>query len=174
MGRSGVSAIVVAALVLGGVATAAAAAPPTATATAAPSPAPTGPGDEAIDRNFEVTLRSVTCGKADLAPQAPRVRPKRGQFCLVGLRFTNVARYTVWLSLSAWLQHAYTSDGARHWGDLRATEAATDRDNPYFERVRPGGTADGTVVFDVGKGLTITRLHVRESLLSSGVDIRVP
>ncbi|GAA1826835.1 hypothetical protein GCM10009682_52960 [Luedemannella flava] len=149
---------------------------PTPTPSAAPSPSPDTPGTPgpAIDRNFSVTLRSATCGRTDLAPSAPNMHPRRGQYCLVQLRFTNVARYTVWFSLSAWLQRAFTSDGARHWGDLRASEAATDRGNPYFQRVRPGETTDGTVVFDLPRGLRIDRLHVRESLLSSGVDVRVP
>jgi hypothetical protein len=141
----------------------------------APGPPPASPGapELTIDRNFAVSLRSATCGHTSLAPAAPRVHPHRGQYCLVRLRFENIARYTVWFSLSPWLQRAFTSDGSRHWGDLRATEAATNRSNPYFERIRPGDAAEGTVVFDVPRGVRLTRLHVRESLLTSGVNVPV-
>ena len=172
MGRSIV--VAVAAAVLAGVL---ASVPANAHPGAAPDPGPAAspaPGEipeESIDVHFAITLQSLRCGQDNLAPAAPRVHPKKGQFCLAKITFTNITTGTVWFSLSTWLQRAYTSDGVARWGDMRASEAV-NRANPFMKRVPANAAVSGTVVFDIPRGVTITRLHIRESILSGGVDIK--
>jgi hypothetical protein len=176
MGRSIV--VAVAATVLAGVLASApayadrgAAPDPGASPGPAASPAPGEIPEQSIDLHFAITLQSLSCGHDNLAPAAPRVHPEKGQFCLAKLTFTNITTSTVWFSLSTWLQRAYTSDGVGRWGDMRASEAV-NRANPFMKRVPANAAVSGTVVFDIPKSVTITRLHIRESILSGGIDIK--
>lgn len=176
MGRSRVVAALAAAMIMGSGAPALA----NPGGVIVPTPAPTAPSPRAeppensIDRNFAITLGGAQCGRTDLAPAAPRVHPKKGQFCVVRLSFENVTEHIVFLTLSAWVQRGYTADGKGHWGDLRASEAVTNRGNPFVSRVPARGKITGTLVFDLPAGAKLAKLHVRESLTTSGVDVAIP
>jgi hypothetical protein len=134
-------------------------------------PATSASAAMARDHYFDITVRSARCGY-EVLPHATWMRPE-GQYCIVHLRFRNVTHAPVRLTLTAWFQYAYTTDGTRHPGRLIATSAESRRHNPFFTQVAAGAAANGLVVFDVPKGQRITSLRIKESITSTGVTLRV-
>jgi hypothetical protein len=125
----------------------------------------------ARDRYFDITVTRATCGY-EVLPRATWMRPE-GQYCIVHLRFRNVTGAAARLTLTAWFQHAYTSDGTRHPARTLATAAENRRHNPFFEKVEPGSSTTGLLVFDIPVRDRLTSLRIKESIASTGVTLPV-
>jgi hypothetical protein len=131
---------------------------------------PASPAAAARDRYFDIAVISARCGY-EVLPNATWLRPE-GQYCIVNLSFRNVTSAPVRLTLTAWFQHAYSTDGTRHPGLMLATTAASKRNNPFLRQVAAGARTTGLLVFDLPDGQRITSLRIKESITSPGVTLR--
>jgi hypothetical protein len=125
----------------------------------------------ARDQYFDVTVARARCGY-EVLPHATWLRPE-GQYCIVHLAFRNVTGAPVRLTLTAWFQYAYSSDGTRHPGRMLATTVESQHHNPFLRQVAPGARTGGLLVFDLPKGQHLTSLRIKESITSPGVTLRV-
>jgi len=133
---------------------------------------PASPAAAARDHYFDVKVTRARCGYEVLPHASTWLRPE-GQYCIVHLAFRNVTGAPVRFTLTAWFQHAYSSDGTRHPGRMLATAVESQRHNPFFREVAEGATVRGLVVFDIPTGQRITSLRIKESITSPGVTLRV-
>jgi hypothetical protein len=132
---------------------------------------PASPAAAARDRYFDITVTRARCGY-EVLPRATWLRPE-GQYCIVHLAFRNATHAPVRLTLTAWFQYAFSTDGTRHPGRMLATAAESQHRNPFFRQVAAGATTGGLVVFDLPKGQHLTSLRIKESITSPGVTLRV-
>jgi hypothetical protein len=125
----------------------------------------------ARDRYFDIRVISARCGY-EVLPHATWLRPE-GQYCIVHLSFRNVTSAPVRLTLTAWFQYAYSTDGNRHSGRMLATTAESKRTNPFLRQVAAGARTAGLLVFDLPTRQRITSLRIKESITSPGVTLPV-
>ena len=154
---------------------------PVTSPTPSPSPSPTTPGigSAVRDGTFQFVVTSVDCGHNQVGEPPFKVKAD-GQFCLVGITVTNIGQLAAVLLDSA--QYAYTdgghdddgvSDNHRYGTNSGAGVLANRGITVWVNLIQPGKSVSGTLVFDIPRDATITRLELHDSAFSDGVVVTV-
>lgn len=138
-------------------------------------PAPGQVGPEAArlmqpvrDGKFEFTVTKVQCGVPQVGDKILN-RKAQGQYCLVSIKVSNIGDEP--RTLAAANQHAFNAAGARYDADSTASIYLDDAGRALYEDINPGNTVNGTLIFDIPTGATLTRLELHDSALSHGVAV---
>lgn len=129
-----------------------------------PSPSPSVGGVQNGSLRFDVD--GVECGVEQLGPGFLARHPA-GQFCLVTLTARNTG--AVARQLQNYRQYGYDSAGGRHSADYLARFYLPGE--TLWERVEPGASVHGRMVFDIPTGTTLKRLLLDDG---SGGGVSMP
>ncbi|MFG2293047.1 DUF4352 domain-containing protein [Streptomyces sp. NPDC048603] len=125
-----------------------------------------GLGEPARDGKFEFTVTRLRPGVSNIGGQYGR--DAQGQFFLVHMTVRNIG------------DRAQTFDGSdqklidRNGSEYSADTAAAlylDKSESFLNRINPGNTVDGIVVFDVPRTASPVRIELHDSLFSGGTTI---
>lgn len=129
-------------------------------------------GEPARDGKFEFIVKSIECGRPQVGNEFLN-KKAQGQFCLVNLNVKNIG--DVSQSLSSFNQYAYDAQNRKFTADDTATlyAAAPDAGSAWYNEINPGNSVDGTFVFDVPKGVSLTTVELHDSTFSSGIKVNL-
>jgi Domain of unknown function (DUF4352) len=138
----------------------------------APARAPTRPapaiGDPVRDGRFEFVVGGVDCSRTTVGREHLK-RTAKGRFCVVRLSVRNIADGPKYFLGKA--QKAYDATGASYGNDEIAGLYANQNLQASVQRLTPGRTITGKLVFDVPTTVRLTTLELHDSLLSGGVKV---
>jgi hypothetical protein len=134
-------------------------------------PVGAGLGDPVRDGQFEFVVRSVDCGAASVG-RGVAPKPAQDQFCLVALEVENTG--TEGRSFGGGQQFLFDSDGNRHDPDLAATARHEGDGRLWSSHLNPGQRLEGTLVYDVPRSITPSRVELHDGLLSGGATVELP
>jgi Protein kinase domain/Domain of unknown function (DUF4352) len=123
----------------------------------------------ARDGQFEFVVRSIRCGIRRVGPELAGQTPQ-GRFCLVAVSVANVG--TEARDFAAGQQHLFGGDGRRHSADGAAT-AANGSPRLLLSQINPGNRIEGTLVYDVPRGMRPARMELHDSPFSRGVTVDI-
>ncbi len=132
------------------------------------SAAPVGTGVPVRDGDFDLTVRSVTCGVGRLGAGAMGKAPQ-GRYCLVRVSVHNSGESARLFDVG--IQKGYAPDGTVLRPDSEAGLYANGDDAAFTDPVVPGGRTDGIIVFDVPAGTRLSVVELRETAFSPGVRV---
>jgi hypothetical protein len=135
---------------------------------ASAAPKVPGVGDAVRDGKFEFRVTGTrTAGR--LGNDWINTTPD-GTFLLVSVTVRNVSdEGKTFVSLA---QKLHDTQGRDYTADPRATLYLWQVSN-LVDRLEPGDTVRGTIVFDLPAGARPARVELHDSLLSDGVDVRL-
>lgn len=133
-------------------------------------PVAAGLNQAARDGKFEFTVTKVQCGVAQVGDELLN-RKAQGQYCLVTVKVTNIGDES--RTLAASNQYAFNATGAKYDADSTASIYLDDAGRALYEAINPGNSVNGTIVFDIPKGASLTRLELHDSALSGGVAVNL-
>jgi hypothetical protein len=148
------AALVVLAVILGGLLSASA-------AVAAPPPV--------RDGKFEFSVTSVKCGVTTIG-DPPLEKKAQGQYCLVTLTVTNIGDRSQIFDASS--QKAENAQGQKYDADGTAT-FYLENPNSFLTPINPGNSVKGVVAFDVPANAKIVKLQLHDSPFSDGAEVSV-
>jgi hypothetical protein len=120
------------------------------------------------DGKFEFVVKSLTCGKAKEGDEVLN-KTAQGQYCEVALTVKNIGTEAQIFDGSA--QTAKGANGAKYENDGEAEIYANSDNQTFLNKINPGNTADGTVIFDIPKDARIVSLELHDSPFSGGVTV---
>jgi hypothetical protein len=133
------------------------------------APREPGVGDAVRDGKFEFTVTGTRTARR-LGNDWINTSTD-GTFYLVSVTVRNVSdEGKTFISLAQKLRDA---EGREYTADPRATLYLWQVSN-LVDRIDPGGTVRGTIVFDIPAGAAPERVELHDSLLSDGVGVRLP
>ncbi len=121
------------------------------------------------DGKFEFVVTKVECGKSRTG-SSEFGQKAQGQFCFASLTVKNIADEPQTLFDSN--QYAFNASGQKYKADGSAGMYIQDNEVLWTE-INPGNQVKGTVVFDIPKGQTLTKLELHDSAFSGGVEVSV-
>ncbi|AEB45406.1 MULTISPECIES: DUF4352 domain-containing protein [Micromonospora] len=125
-------------------------------------------GDPARDGKFEFTVKSTKCGVRKVGSDLLGAKAQ-GQFCLVTLKVKNIGKKSQMFDGSS--QKAYAADGTEYSADGAAAIYANENAETFLNDINPGNQVTGVVVFDIPKGVKLTKLELHDSPFSGGVTV---
>ncbi|WBB80413.1 DUF4352 domain-containing protein [Micromonospora sp. WMMD882] len=125
-------------------------------------------GEPARDGKFEFTVKSSKCGVAKVGSDLLGAKAQ-GQFCLVTVNVKNIGKEAQMFDGSS--QKAYDADGTEFSADNGAAIYANKDAETFLNDINPGNQVTGVVVFDIPKGVKLTKLELHDSPFSGGVDV---
>lgn len=128
-----------------------------------------GIGDPASDGQFTFTVTRFECGETTIGGGGLFEEEAQGQFCVLDVTVENTGNEA--RGLSATDQYLYDDQERRFSSDLSYALAI---ETPIYEKINPGNSIDGTIVFDVPEDANIEFAELHDSPFSSGVlvDLR--
>ena len=127
--------------------------------------------NEAVrDGKFEFTVSGVDCSKTTLGT-GPISTQANGVFCLVNVHVQNIGGEAQTLDSTS--QVAYDAQGSKYSSDIEAAFYLDAAGSALFNQLNPGTSVDGTLVYDVPAGTTLTKLELHDSAVSGGVTVNV-
>jgi len=121
------------------------------------------------DGQLEFVVRDWRCGVRQLG-DGPLARTPQGSFCLARVDVRDVKQEP--RTLFEAFQKVRDSAGGEYEADFPARFALPDQ--TLWDRVNPGESVSGTMVFDLPAGATPVELELHDGALSGGVAIRLP
>ncbi|TKJ28391.1 DUF4352 domain-containing protein [Blastococcus sp. CCUG 61487] len=134
------------------------------------SAAEAGLNEPVRDGKFEFTVNGVDCSKTTLGT-GPISTQANGTFCLVSVRVENIGNEAQTLDSTS--QVAYDAQGSKYSTDTEAAFYLDNAGSALFEQLNPGTGVDGTLVYDVPVGTTLTKLELHDSMFSNGVTVNL-
>jgi hypothetical protein len=131
----------------------------------APKPEPRL-GDQVRDGKFQFTVTAMDCSQARVG-----LSTAKGRYCVISVTVINIGDRT-WLFTGS-AQQVYDAAGAKYDHDSVAELYANRNVDTFLDRVNPGDTLTGKLVFDVPKKTTPIRLELHDSLWSDGVTVKL-
>ncbi|GAA0368228.1 hypothetical protein GCM10009541_08300 [Micromonospora gifhornensis] len=125
-------------------------------------------GDPARDGKFEFTVKSTKCGVRKVGSDMFGAKAQ-GQFCLVTLKVKNIGKESQMFDGSS--QKAYAADGTEYSADGGAALYANENAETFLNDINPGNQVTGVVVFDIPRGVKLTKLELHDSMFSGGVTV---
>jgi len=149
--------------------------PASRSATARPTPTPTPPRSSGLntpvrDGMFQFTVTQVSCGHDTVSTNVFH-RTAHGQFCLVTLTVSNVGDEG--RAFAEGFQKAVAADASTYAPDIAAGLIVNGSGAAVFSTLHPGNSVSGTLVFDIPKAASISRLVLHDSPFSNGVTVAV-
>lgn len=124
----------------------------------------------ANDGKFQFTVTGIQCGKPSVSsPDGYITKTAQGQYCIVNVTANNIGDQSQTLDSTS--QYLYDSSNKKYSSDSEATIDVSPTDNTFFNPINPGNTVNGTIVFDIPKGVTPTVAELHDSSLSGGVKV---
>lgn len=131
---------------------------------------PPGVGEPARDGAFEFVVQEVDCGSQTIGNDIFN-READGQYCLVGLRVTNIGSQSS--RLNDGNQRLYDADGKEYRVLSEARFYLFGSGETLWDEVNPGNTVSGSLVYDVPDHFRPFTIHLKESQLSAGIAVRL-
>lgn len=132
------------------------------------APAPAGVGTEVRDGKFAFVVTDVQTGVQELGRE-PFVSTPQGSYVLVRVQVTNVGDEAQMFSGSS--QKLRDAQGREFESDGGAAVLSVPDSESFLNTINPGNSVDGTLVFDVPKGLTPTAIELHDSPFSGGATV---
>jgi hypothetical protein len=124
----------------------------------------------ANDGKFQFTVTSIQCGKPSVSsPDGYITKTTQGQYCTLSVTANNIGDQSQTLDSTS--QYLYDSSNKKYSSDSEATIDISPTDNTFFNSINPGNTVNGTIVFDIPKGVTPTTAELHDSAFSGGVKV---
>lgn len=135
-----------------------------ATASVAKNP---GIGDKVRDGKFEFTVVETSDGGTSIGPKGFATKAQ-GRFLLVRVDVTNIGDEPQYFFGDN--QSLFDAEGRKFAADTTAAIYLEDSSS-FIEEINPGNTVEGTVVFDLPKGVDPVRIELHDSAFSGGVTV---
>jgi Domain of unknown function (DUF4352) len=138
---------------------------------AAEAPAPDAPGigQPAADGKFNFVVNGVDCSVTELGNEFLSQKAQ-GQFCIVDLTVTNIGdRAQSFFGDNATL---FNAQGQQFSADSEAA-IYLENSSSLYEEINPGNTLASKVVFDVPTGTVPTSIELHDSAFSGGVTVKL-
>jgi hypothetical protein len=132
------------------------------------TPATPGVGAAVRDGKFEFVVSQVDCSHTTLGQEQFK-RTAKGKFCVVSLSARNIGDGAQFFL--SYAQKGLDANGAEYGVDEIADLYVNKDTKTFLDRVTPGETVAGKIVFDIPKTVTLTTLELHDSLLSGGVQV---
>src|SRR4051795_6537276 len=129
-----------------------------------------GLNESVRDGKFEFTVSGVDCSKTTLGAD-PVSTQANGVFCLVSVHVQNIGDQAQPLDSTS--QVAYDAQGKKYSSDTEAAFYLDNAGKALFNQLNPGTSVDGTLVYDVPTGTTLTKLELHDSAFSGGVSVNL-
>ncbi|GGO26958.1 DUF4352 domain-containing protein [Microbispora bryophytorum] len=123
-------------------------------------------GTPVRDGKFQFTVKKVS--RADSVGSGFTEQKPKGEFILIVITVENIGDEAQ--SFAGSVQKLIDADGREYEADTGAALWLKDSKSMY-EQINPGLSVDGTVVFDVPKGLNPVAIELHDSLFSGGVRV---
>lgn len=123
-------------------------------------------GTPVRDGKFQFTVKTVS--RADSVGSGFTEQKPKGEFILIVITVENIGDEAQ--SFAGSVQKLIDADGREYEADTGAALWLKDSKSLY-EQINPGLSVDGTVVFDVPKGLNPVAIELHDSLFSGGVRV---
>jgi hypothetical protein len=127
-----------------------------------------GIGAPVRDGKFEFVVLSQKCGVAKVGNQYIG-ETAQGQFCLVTMTVKNIGDKSQMFDSSS--QKAFNASGQEYSADSGASLYANEGTATFLNEINPGNQVKGTVVFDIPKGASLTKLELHDSPFSGGIGV---
>ena len=122
------------------------------------------------DGKFEFTVTGVDCSKTTLGSD-PVSTTAQGVFCLASVNVKNIGNEAQ--TLDSMSQYGYDAQGKKYSTDTAAAIYLPNGVDALFNQLNPGSSVDGTLIYDVPSGTTLTKLELHDSALSGGVTVNL-
>jgi len=122
------------------------------------------------DGKFEFTVTGVDCSKTTLGSD-PVSTKAQGVFCLASVNVKNIGNEAQ--TLDSMGQYGYDAQGKKYSTDTQAAIYLPNGGDALFNQLNPGSSVDGTLIYDVPTGTTLTKLELHDSALSGGVTVNL-
>jgi len=126
--------------------------------------------ESARDGKFEFTVKSVECGKTTVGDQYYSVTAQ-GEFCFVNIKVSNIGNEPQSIYSSS--QYLYNSEGQKYSSDSSATSTVQTGNDVWWNDINPGNSVEGTIVYDVPKGMTPASVELHDSFFSDGILVEL-
>lgn len=127
-------------------------------------------GQPANDGKFQFTVTAIKCGQPSVSsPDGYITKTAQGQYCILNVTANNIGDQSQTLDSTS--QYLYDSSNKKYSSDSEATIDISPTDNTFFNPINPGNTVNGTIVFDIPKGVTPTTAELHDSAFSGGVKV---
>lgn len=126
-------------------------------------------GEAARDGKFEFVVKSIECGKATVGANEYLTKTAQGQYCLLNVSVKNIGNEKQ--SLFSANQKLLDAANKEYSADDTATLYAAPQGSSWYSDINPGNSVEGSIVFDVPKGVTPTVAELHDSSLSGGVKV---
>jgi hypothetical protein len=138
--------------------------------TAEPTASPPIPGVNAPvrDGKFEFTVTKVKPGVSTLGDDTLSTEAQ-GQFVLVTITVRNIGKEAQLFDGS--YQYLFDADGREFEASSEAAAHLGKEANSFLNVINPGNATTGIVVFDIPKGVTLSRIELHDSMFSEGVEV---
>ena len=134
---------------------------------AADKPKAAGIGTEVRDGKFAFTVTRVDPG-VDHVGEGFAAQKPQGEFVLVHVTVKNIGDEAQLFDDTS--QKLVDSQGRQYDTDSGAA-IVLDDSNSFLNNINPGNSVKGVLVFDVPKGLTLSRIELHDSMFSGGVTV---
>lgn len=127
-------------------------------------------GTAARDGKFEFTANSLKCGEASIGSQYLN-KTAQGQFCRLNLTVKNIGNEAQSLDSSS--QYLFNAAGQKYAADGTATLYAepSGASSTWYNDVNPGNSVTGDIIFDIPKDQTPATAELHDSAFSGGVKV---
>lgn len=124
-------------------------------------------GTPVRDGKFEFTAKSMKCGVKAVGPSGFQQKAQ-GQYCLITIKVENIGDEAQ--TLFDGNQYVFTADGKKFETDTAAGLYANKDANVFIEKINPGNSVTGVLVYDVPKTAKLTTIEFHDSAFSGGVQ----
>lgn len=128
----------------------------------APKPAAAGIGDKVSAGDWDFTVTKLDCGKKKVGSEYLD-KKAQGQFCLMNIKVKNNGDQAE--TLDGDNQKLLDDKGREYSSDYEASAYADPDANLFLERINPGNTKKGLVVFDIPKDVKPVQAKLAGGLL---------
>jgi hypothetical protein len=151
--------------------TGAAASTKATTKTTEPAPEVAGIGDAVRDGRLEFVVSKVSCGKSRIGT-TDFWKDAEGQYCTVNVKVANIGKEAQMLDARS--QYLYGTGGQRFDPFTEAVlYPGLGKTRTLLERINPGSSVNGVLVYDIPKNEKPTKIEFHDSLSSRGVTVEM-
>jgi hypothetical protein len=130
-----------------------------------------GIGRQYRDGKFSFTVTKVKKGVRRVGDQYFG-QTAQGQFVLINVTVRNIGNEARTFDSSS--QKLTDAQGRDFDADGAATIAMGEQSNAFLKDINPGNGVKGILIFDVPKGVKLTKLELHDSMFSGGVTVPLP
>ena len=125
-------------------------------------------GKEGTDHDMRFVVNSLSCGRKTIGAPSAELTAK-GTFCLADTRLTNVGSAPAALDVTH--QRLYDTKGHAYTATAYGKDVLPD--SHVFDRIKPGQTTSGTIVFDIPESAAADRLVLHAAPTGKGLTIQL-